>query len=109
MKIAAKLVSGFSLVALIFLIAGGMGLWGGNKTMTFVAFTIATLLAISLGFLLAHRIQKSLQPLMAATKKLSLGDVNVTVELQGRDEVGIWLNRLGQWWIKLGRPFPQQK
>ena len=89
MKIATKLIAGFSVVALIFLIAGGIGLWGISKTITFVAFIIGTLLAIFLGFLLAHMIKNPLQILIAATEKLAIGDVNVSVEVQSRDEVGM--------------------
>ena len=89
MKIATKLIAGFSVVALIFLIAGGIGLWGISKIITFVAFIIGTLLAIFLAFLLAHMIKKPLQILIAATEKLAIGDVNVSVEVQSRDEVGM--------------------
>ena len=88
-RIATKLIAGFFVVALFFFIVGGIGLWGISKIMTFVTLIIGTLLAIFLVFLLAHMIIKPLEILTAATEKLAIGDVNVTVEVQSRDEVGM--------------------
>jgi methyl-accepting chemotaxis protein len=88
-KITTKLIAGFSIVASFFFVVGGTGLWEISKITTFLTLIIGTLLAIFLGFLLAHRIKKSLQTLTAAAEKLSIGDVNVSIEIQSRDEVGI--------------------
>ncbi|KAF0158594.1 MAG: hypothetical protein FD159_1027 [Syntrophaceae bacterium] len=53
-----------------------------------VAVAGGVLLALILGFVLAGEIKKPLKMLLAATEKLATGDVNVKVELTGKDELG---------------------
>ena len=57
-------------------------------TIAIVAVTGGVLLALILGFVLAGEIKKPLKMLLAATEKFATGDVNVKVELTGKDELG---------------------
>jgi methyl-accepting chemotaxis protein len=59
-----------------------------SRTAVLGSIGVGVLLAICLGLLLARMIGKPVRDMQAAAEKLALGDVNVSVELDSRDEIG---------------------
>ncbi|WP_371375819.1 methyl-accepting chemotaxis protein [Sporomusa aerivorans] len=53
-----------------------------------VIIVIAMLAAIGLGLFLARRISKPLDELVIAADKIADGDLNISIEINGRDELG---------------------
>jgi len=61
-----------------------------------VVVTGGVVLALILGFVFTRAIKEPLKILLAATEKLAAGDVNVTVEVNSRDELGILAQSFGK-------------
>ena len=61
-----------------------------------VVVTGGVVLALILGFFFTRAIKEPLKILLTATEKLALGDVNVTVEVNSRDELGILAQSFGK-------------
>ena len=54
-----------------------------------IGFTlVAVILSILLGVFISRAIKKPISRLMAASEKIAAGDLNVEIDVQGRDEVG---------------------
>ncbi len=60
-----------------------------SRNMLFVLAGIALALGAVIGWLLSRSIKQPLQGLVAATDRLAVGDVNVTVDVDGKDEIGM--------------------
>ena len=58
------------------------------RTLILIAIAVGILLAVGLGLLLSRIIGKPLKAIEAAAGKLAVGDVNVNVELDSKDELG---------------------
>jgi methyl-accepting chemotaxis protein len=60
-----------------------------SRNILFVLAGIALALGAVIGWLLSRSIKQPLQGLVAATDKLAVGDVNVDVEVDGKDEIAM--------------------
>ncbi len=88
LRIGTKLIAAFIVVVLIGGLAGYIGANAAIQSQLFVA-AAGLLLAVVLGFLISRVIGRPIRELASAVDKLALGDVNVSIEANTRDEVGI--------------------
>lgn len=63
--------------------------FGTQSTIMIVIIFVGASLAIALGFILANIIGKPLNKLVIAANRIADGDLNVTIDVDTRDEVGI--------------------
>ena len=88
LKIGTKVIAAFIVVVLIGGLTGYIGANAAIKSLLAVAGA-GILLAIVFGFYISRVISRPIRNLASVVDKLALGDVNVSIETNTRDEVGI--------------------
>ncbi len=104
LKIRTKLVIGFSLITLFTVIVGGFGIFNMNQlnqssmAMNYnitgqilvlsCLIAVAILLAIIISITVSNSISRPVYTMVEAAEKLALGDIQVNISIDSRDELG---------------------
>jgi len=67
-----------------------------STVMTIIIIVIGITLSICLGFFVSSTIKKPIRKMMAASKKMADGDLDVTVDIHSKDEMGILADSYNQ-------------
>ncbi|MBC3796148.1 methyl-accepting chemotaxis protein [Acetobacterium tundrae] len=67
-----------------------------STVMTIIIIVIGITLSICLGFFVSSTIKKPIRKMMAASKKMADGDLDVTVDIHTKDEMGILADSYNQ-------------